>query len=157
MKSGEIQIKSDAYWMGFALREARRALPDDVPVGAVVVYEGTLLAKGRNRREQRQDPSLHAEIDAIRRAARKLKRWHLDHCTLYVTLEPCLMCAGAVLLARMERVVFGALDPKGGALGSVLDVHDQAGFNHRFETEGGIRQEECATILQEFFRSRRGG
>lgn len=150
-------MKSDAYWMGFALREARRALPDDVPVGAVVVCDGTLLARGRNRREQRQDPSLHAEIDAIRRAARRLNRWHLDHCTLYVTLEPCLMCAGAVLLARMERVVFGALDPKGGALGSVLDIHDQPGFNHRFQVEGGILQKECATILQDFFRSRRGG
>jgi tRNA(adenine34) deaminase len=148
--------KKDIEWMGLALKTARRCLPEDVPVGAVVVREGRLLAKGRNRREQRQDPTLHAEIDAMRRAARRLGSWRLDGCLLFVTLEPCVMCAGALILARIEKVIFGAPDPKGGALGSVLSLQAFPGLNHHFDVEKGVLEDECATILQDFFRQRRG-
>ncbi len=139
-----------------ALRGARRAAThDDVPIGAVVVKDGAVLARGRNRREKDDDPTAHAEIVAIRRAARRLGSWRLTGCTLYVTLEPCAMCAGAIVLARLPRLVYGTEDPKAGFVGSLGDLCRDARLNHRVALTTGVLREECATILVEFFRERR--
>ena len=146
----------DEHFMRLALREAERALEhDDVPIGAVLVRDGELLAAGRNERELLQDPTAHAEIIAIREAARALGSWRLLDCVLYVTLEPCAMCAGAIVLARVPRVVFGASDPKAGAAGSVLDVLAEPRLNHRPEVSSGLLSAESAALLQGFFGSRR--
>src|SRR5665213_727965 len=147
----------DEHFMRLALREAERALEhDDVPVGAVVVRGGEVVGAGHNERELRKDPTAHAELLAIREAARTLGRWRLLECVLYVTLEPCAMCAGAIVLARLPRVVFAAPDPKAGAAGSVLDVLSEPRLNHRPEVEGGVLGEECGDLLSGFFASRRG-
>jgi tRNA(adenine34) deaminase len=141
-----------------ALSGARRALTHgDVPVGAVVVMDGAVLARGRNARERDGDPTAHAEIVAIRRAARKLGSWRLGGCTLYVTLEPCAMCAGAVVLARLPRLVYGAADPKAGFTGSLGDLVRDPRLNHRVDVTDGVLEAECARILVEFFRERRKG
>ncbi|HKG04590.1 MAG TPA: tRNA adenosine(34) deaminase TadA [Conexibacter sp.] len=146
----------DEYFMRLALREAERAMEhDDVPIGAVIVHEGEVLATGRNEREERQDPTAHAEVLALREAAEKLGSWRVLDSVLYVTLEPCAMCAGAIVLARMPRVVFGAWDPKAGAAGSVLDILAQPQLNHRPEVSGGLLAEECGALLTSFFASRR--
>jgi tRNA(adenine34) deaminase len=146
----------DEYFMRLALREARLALEhDDVPIGAVLVASGELLAAGHNERELRQDPTAHAEVIALRDASARTHSWRLLHCTLYVTLEPCAMCAGAIVLARVPRVVYGATDPKAGACGSVLDVLGEPRLNHRPQVDGGLLAEECAELLTEFFASRR--
>ena len=146
----------DEYFMRLALREAERALEhDDVPIGAVLVHEGEVLAAGRNEREQRQDPTAHAEVLALREAADKLGSWRVLDSVLYVTLEPCAMCAGAIVLARVPRVVYGTADPKAGAAGSVLDVLAEPRLNHRPDVSGGLLAAECAELLQAFFRSRR--
>jgi tRNA(adenine34) deaminase len=146
----------DEHFMRLALREAERALEhDDVPVGAVLVREGEVAGVGHNERELRQDPSAHAEMLAIREAARALGRWRLLDCVLYVTLEPCAMCAGAIVLARVPRVIFGASDPKAGAAGSVLDVLAEPRLNHRPEVSSGLLGAESAALLQGFFGSRR--
>ena len=143
-------------FMRLAVEEARRALEhDDVPVGAVVVAEGAVVAAGRNERELRGDPTAHAEILALQAAARALGSWRLLGTTLYVTLEPCAMCAGAIVLARVPRVVFGCSDPKAGAAGSVLDVLAEPRLNHRPRVEGGLLGEACAEQLRAFFRARR--
>jgi tRNA(adenine34) deaminase len=143
-------------WMGFALEEARQALAhDDVPVGAVVVREGELLARAHNRREADTDPTAHAEVLAVRAAARALGSWRLDGCTLYVTLEPCTMCAGALVLARLPELVFGAPDPKAGAVGSLFDLARDPRLNHRIEAIGGVLAEDCGNLLTTFFRARR--
>src|SRR3954451_9808059 len=143
-------------WMEAALDEARLAADhDDVPVGAVIVREGELLAAGHNEREHLADPTAHAEVLAIRRAAEALGSWRLLDATLYVTLEPCAMCAGAIVLARIPRVVYGTADPKAGAAGSVLDVLAEPRLNHRPVVAGGLLAEECAALLIEFFASRR--
>ena len=144
-------------WMRLALAEARAALrTQDVPIGAVVVGpDGTVVGRGRNRREADGDPTAHAEILALRDAARALGSWRLDGCTLVVTLEPCAMCAGAIVLARIPTVVFGTPDPKSGAAGSVLDVLGEPALNHRPEVVGGVREAECAGLLREFFATRR--
>lgn len=147
-------------WMRLALEEARAALEtEDVPIGAVVVApDGTVLGRGRNRREADGDPTAHAEVLALRQAARALGTWRLDGCTLVVTLEPCAMCAGAVVLARVPRVVLGAWDDKAGAAGSVLDVLRERRLNHWVEVTGGVLQEECSRLLLDFFAGhRRGG
>ncbi len=142
--------------MRLAMREADRAREhDDVPVGAVVVLDGELVAAGRNERELRQDPTAHAEVLALREAARALGHWRLLGCTLYVTLEPCAMCAGAIVLARVPRVVFGTTDPKAGAAGSVLDVLAEPRLNHRPAVLGGVLAGECAAQLRAFFAARR--
>ena len=142
--------------MGEALRTARRAPAHrDVPVGAVVVKEGAVLSRAHNRREADGDPSAHAEVLAIRRAARKLGSWRLDGCTLYVTLEPCAMCAGAIVLARIPRLVFGAEDPKAGFVGSLGDLCRDPRLNHRLHVTEGILGEACGRILKEFFREKR--
>jgi tRNA(adenine34) deaminase len=146
----------DQRFMRLALREAERALEhDDVPVGAVVVHDGEVAGAAHNERELRQDPTAHAELLAIREASRALGRWRLLDCVLYVTLEPCAMCAGAIVLARVPRVVYGASDPKAGAAGSVLDVLDEPSLNHRPQVEPGLLAEESAALLRDFFGERR--
>jgi tRNA(adenine34) deaminase len=146
----------DEYFMRLALREAERALEhDDVPIGAVVVHEGEVIGAGRNERELRQDPTAHAEMIALREASRALMSWRLTDAVLYITLEPCAMCAGAIVLARVSRVVFGATDPKAGAAGSVLDVLGEPRLNHRPDVAGGLLADEAAALLQDFFGDRR--
>jgi tRNA(adenine34) deaminase len=146
----------DEYFMRLALREAERALEhDDVPIGALVVHEGEVIAAARNERELRQDPTAHAEILALREASSRLGSWRLLATTLYVTLEPCAMCAGAIVLARVPRVVYAAEDPKAGAAGSVLDVLAEPRLNHRPAVARGLLAEEAAQLLRAFFASRR--
>src|SRR3984885_6711119 len=146
----------DEYFMRLALREASRALEhDDVPIGAVVVRDGEVIGLGHNERELRADPTAHAELIALRDAARTLGSWRILDAVLYVTLEPCAMCAGAIVLARVPRVVFGATDPKAGAAGSALDVLDHPRLNHRPQVESGLLAEECADLLRAFFAPRR--
>ena len=143
--------------MGLALERAREAgRHGDVPIGAVVARDGEPLAAAGNERELRGDPTAHAEILAIRAAAEALGGWRLPGTTLYVTLEPCAMCAGAIVLARIPAVVFGAPDPKAGAAGSVLDILAQPALNHRPQVTGGVMEEECASLLRDFFQARRG-
>ena len=147
---------TDEYWMSLALAEAERARGEaEVPVGAVVVLADELVATGRNRRERDQDPLAHAEVLALREAASKIGSWRLIGCTMYVTLEPCAMCAGAIVLSRIPRVVYGTTDPKAGAAGSVLDVLAEPRLNHRPRVDGGVLGEACAEILREFFAERR--
>ena len=146
----------DEWFMRLALREAERALEhDDVPIGAVVVHEGEVIGAGRNERELRRDPTAHAEILALREAAAHLGSWRVLESVIYITLEPCAMCAGAIVLARVPRVVYGTVDPKAGAAGSVLDVLAEPRLNHRPEVAGGLLADECAELLRAFFRSRR--
>jgi tRNA(adenine34) deaminase len=153
---GDRFFPRDEYFMRLALREAERALEhDDVPVGAVVVREGEVIGAAHNERELRQDPSAHAELLAIREAARAVGSWRLLGSVLYVTLEPCAMCAGAIVLGRVPRVVYGTADPKAGAAGSVLDVLAEPRLNHRPEVAGGLLADECAALLRAFFASRR--
>ena len=146
----------DEYYMRLALREAERALDhDDVPIGAVVVHEGEVIAAARNERELRRDPTAHAEILALREAAGHLDSWRLLDTVLYVTLEPCAMCAGAIVLARVPRVVYATDDPKAGAAGSVLDVLAEPRLNHRPAVARGLLADEAAELLRAFFASRR--
>lgn len=148
--------KTDAEWMARALDLAREtAERGDVPVGAVIVREGLAVASAGNSREVDLDPTAHAELVAIREAASAMGGWRLPDTTLYVTLEPCAMCAGAIVLARIPRVVFGASDPKAGAAGSLIDVLGEPGLNHRPEVVGGVLATECGEVLSEFFASRR--
>jgi tRNA(adenine34) deaminase len=146
----------DEYFMRLALREAERALEhDDVPIGAVVVHDGEVLAAARNERELRNDPTAHAEVLALREASARLGTWRLLETVLYVTLEPCAMCAGAIVLGRVPRVVYAADDPKAGAAGSVLDVLSEPRLNHRPVVDGGLLAGEAAELLRAFFASRR--
>ncbi len=146
----------DEYFMRLALREAERAAEhDDVPVGCVVAREGEVIAAAPNERELRGDPTAHCEILALREAATATGTWRLSDAVAYVTLEPCTMCAGALVLARVSRVVYGAADPKAGAAGSVLDVLAEPRLNHRPEVAGGLLAEESAELLRSFFDSRR--
>ena len=146
----------DERWMRVALAAAREAqVAGEVPVGAAVVRDGVLIATGRNAPRQLHDPTAHAEITALRAAAQQLGNYRLDGCTLYVTLEPCLMCAGAMLHARLARVVFGAPDPKTGAAGSVANAFAEPRLNHQTAVEGGVLAGECAAVLQDFFGQRR--
>ena len=139
-----------------ALAEARAAIEhDDVPIGAVVVRGDSIIGRGRNERERREDPTAHAEILALREAAAALGSWRVLDATLYVTLEPCAMCAGAIVLSRIPRVVYGCPDPKAGAAGSVLDVLAEPRLNHRPDVHGGVLDAECADLLRSFFRARR--
>ena len=144
------------YFMRLALREAERALEhEDVPIGAVLVREGEVVAAAHNERELRQDPTAHAETIVLREAARAAGSWRVLDAVLYVTLEPCAMCAGAIVLARVPRVVFGASDPKAGACGSVLDVLGEPRLNHRPVVAGGLLAQECGEMISAFFASRR--
>ena len=142
--------------MRLALREAERALEhDDVPIGALIVHDGEVIGSGHNERELRQDPTAHAEMIALRDAARTLGSWRILDAVLYVTLEPCAMCAGAIVLARVPRVTYAARDPKAGAAGSVLDVLDEPRLNHCPTVTGGLLAAESAEMLHEFFATRR--
>ena len=146
----------DEYYMRLALREAERAVEhDDVPIGCVVAHGGEVIAAARNERELRGDPTAHAEILALREASRHLAGWRLVDTVLYVTLEPCAMCAGAIVLARVPRVVYAAPDPKAGAAGSVLDVLREPRLNHRPDVAAGLLAGEAAALLRDFFASRR--
>ena len=146
----------DEKCMALALEEAARAAElGEVPIGAVVVHDGEVIARAGNRRETDADPAAHAEFSALMRASRVLGRWRLTGCTVYVTLEPCLMCAGLMVNSRIDRCVFGAPDPKGGAVGTLYDVSHDARLNHEFEVEGGVLEAECAEVLRAFFKRRR--
>ena len=149
--------EADAEWMSIALAEARLAAEaGEVPVGAVIVRNGAVIARASNRTIRDQDATAHAESLAIRAASDVVDSWRLEGCTLYVTLEPCAMCAGALVLARVDRVVFGAWDPKAGMAGSVGDVLRHPRLNHRPEVRGGVCEEECGAVLRDFFAARRG-
>ena len=148
---------SDESAMRAALAEAESAAEaGEVPVGAIVVVDGEVVAAAHNRTITGQDPSGHAEVLALRAAAQRLDKHRLTNATLFVTLEPCVMCVGAIAQARVARVVFGAYDGKAGALGSVVDLSDSRALNHRFEVNGGLLADDCADLLQSFFASRRG-
>jgi tRNA(adenine34) deaminase len=146
----------DEYFMRLALREAERAIEhDDVPIGGVIVREGEVIGSGHNEREIRADPTAHAEMIALREAARALGSWRVLDAVMYVTLEPCAMCAGAIVLARVPRVIFGATDPRAGAAGSIFDILDEPRLNHRPQVAGGLLAEESAGLLRGFFAPRR--
>ena len=149
-------MSDDERFMREALEEARLAAEEgEVPIGAVVVCDGEVVARAHNRRETDLDPSAHAEFSAMVAASRALGRWRLSGCTVYVTLEPCLMCAGLMVNARIDRCVYGAADPKGGALGTLYDVSHDPRLNHEFEVVGGVLEAECAGVLRDFFKRRR--
>jgi len=148
--------KSDYFYMEMALEQAREACTcGEVPVGAVLVRDGQVIAACRNRCEELKDATAHAEILALREGSRHLGGWRLPGTTLYVTLEPCPMCAGALVQARVERLVYGAADPKGGACGTLYNIVQDERLNHRLDVTGGVLKEACAALLQDFFRSRR--
>jgi tRNA(adenine34) deaminase len=154
---GSVSGSVDEAWMRRALEEARACLEwDDVPIGAVVVRGDEVIGAAGNQRERLGDPTAHAEILALRGAAESMGQWRLEGCTLVVTLEPCAMCSGAAVLARVPRVVFGASDPKAGFAGSLGDLLRDPRLNHRAEVIGGVLEDECGVLLREFFRSRRG-
>ena len=156
MTLGLHQDEIDRRFMQRALDEARAALEsEDVPVGAVVVHEGHIIGRGHNQREMLQDPTAHAEMLALTAAADYLGRWRLEGCTIYVTLEPCAMCAGALVLGRIERLVYGASDDKAGACGSLFDIPRDQRLNHNIETVGGVLADPSAQLLRDFFRRRR--
>lgn len=152
-----MEENQDSFFMRIAIKEAKKSLPEDVPVGALVVREGKIISRGHNQKERKKDPTLHAEIVALRGAAKKLGSWYLSDCILFVTFEPCPMCAGALIQARIKGVIFGAFDPKGGALGSVVNLSKEGLFNHRFPVKGGVEGEACGKLLSDFFKARRGG
>lgn len=146
----------DSHFMKEALAEAQKAFElDEVPIGAVVVKDGEIIGRGHNLRERKKDPTLHAEIIAIRQATAALGGWRLTDCDLYVTIEPCPMCAGAILQARIRRLVFGARDPKAGCAGSLYNLLEDQRFNHRTEVTEGVMKDSCALIIREYFRQKR--
>ena len=156
MAAGFSQEEIDQRYMSEALKiVAETEDSEDVPVGAVVVYQQRIIARGWNQREKLQDPTAHAEMIALTAAASHVGSWRLDDCTLYVTLEPCPMCAGALVLARLTRLVFGAYDPKAGACGSLFNIVQDTRLNHRVATTGGVLAGPCAEVLRDFFRRRR--
>ena len=147
---------TDQKFMLLALKEAQKSYnKEEIPVGAVIVKDGQIIARGHNLKETKNDTTNHAEIIAIKKASKKLKSWRLTGCTMYVTLEPCTMCAGALIQARLDKVVIGTMDEKTGACGSVLNVLEDYKFNHKVEIEKGILEKECRDILQSFFRKLR--
>jgi len=155
-EGGTAEGKSDSYWMRQALRLAEQAAAcGEVPIGAVVVKDGEQVSGAHNQREAWHDPTAHAELIAIREASRTQRTWRLQGCTLYVTLEPCPMCAGAIILSRLERIVYGAKDPKGGAVISKMQLLQPGIWNHQPMIEGGILSDECGMILKDFFRQLR--
>jgi tRNA(adenine34) deaminase len=146
-------VDQDQYFMRAALNEAAVAEAlAEVPIGAVVVLDSQIVGRGHNLRETSNDPTTHAEIIAIQQAAKKLNSWRLLDCTLYVTLEPCVMCMGAIILARIPHLVFGCHDPKAGAVGSIYNFAEDERFNHQVQVRGGVLQQECSTQLSDFFR-----
>lgn len=150
-------MTADERYMREALRQAKKAyMLQEVPIGCVIVREERIIARGYNRRNTDKNTLSHAELIAIRKASRKTGDWRLEDCTMYITLEPCQMCAGAIVQARMGRVVIGAMNPKAGCAGSVLNLLEMPEFNHQAEVERGVLEEECSRILTEFFRNLRG-
>jgi tRNA(adenine34) deaminase len=149
-------LHTHEWYMKEALKEAQKARDkDETPIGAVIVKDGKIIARGHNEKELKNDPTLHAEITAIKKACRKLGSWRLNDCDMYVTLEPCAMCAGALIQARLRKLYIGTTDPKAGAVGSVIDVLFVESFNHRVQVEYGIMKTECSEILKNFFRELR--
>lgn len=149
-------MNQEEKFMKAAIREARKAEKlEEVPIGCVIVYEGKIIARGYNRRNTDKNTLAHAELLAIKKASKKLGDWRLEGCTLYVTLEPCQMCAGAIVQARMDKVVIGSMNPKAGCAGSVLNLLQISAFNHQVELKKGVLEEECSTMLSSFFRNLR--
>ncbi len=143
-------------YMMEAIKEAKKALiKDEVPIGCVIVHNDKIIARGYNLRETKQQSIAHAEIIAIQKACKKIGSWRLENCTLYVTLEPCPMCSGAILQSRIDNVVFGAYDPKGGCIESCMKMYDVKGFNHYPNTIGGLMEDECSKLLKDFFKEKR--
>lgn len=158
MPEGLIDVQSDAYFMGEALRQAQRAsAAGEVPIGAVIVREGKIIARARNQVESLRDATAHAEMLAITQAESVMDDWRLSDCDLFVTKEPCPMCAGALVHARVRRVVFGCGDPRGGAAGGLLNLLQMPGLNHQCEIRAGVLEEACAGLLRGFFQERRAG
>jgi tRNA(adenine34) deaminase len=156
LESSDDRSLADQRFMQMALAEAAAAAAEDeVPIGAVIVHEGQVLAAAHNQREQLRDPTAHAEMIAITQAATALNSWRLESCTLYVTLEPCPMCAGAIVQSRVKRVVYGADDPKAGAVKTLYQLLDDTRLNHRAEVTAGVLAEECGRVLSEFFQQKR--
>ena len=146
----------DEKFMLLALKEAEKsAIFDEVPVGAIIVKDSKVIARGHNLREKTNDPTAHAEIVAIRKACKKLNSWRLEDCTMYVTIEPCSMCAGTLLWTRIKRIVYGAKDPKGGALVSSFALFDSKSINHHPEITGGVLEDKCSIIMSSFFKTKR--
>ncbi|MCD8016004.1 MAG: tRNA adenosine(34) deaminase TadA [Lachnospiraceae bacterium] len=149
-------MTTDEKYMREALRQAKKAYAlQEVPIGCVIVYEDRIVARGYNRRNTDKNTTAHAEINAIRRASKKLGDWRLEGCTIYITLEPCQMCAGAIVQARITRAVIGAMNPKAGCGGSILNLLEMPEFNHQVSVERGVLKEECSTMLSAFFRELR--
>lgn len=149
-------MRDEEKFMKEAIRQAKKAYAlREVPIGCVIVYEGKIIARGYNRRNTDKNTTSHAEINAIRKASKKLGDWRLEGCTLYVTLEPCQMCAGAIVQARIDKVVIGSMNPKAGCAGSVLNLLEMDGFNHKVEVERRVLEEECSTMLSGFFKELR--
>jgi tRNA(adenine34) deaminase len=153
---GGASVEEHEQWMQEAISEALKAETiHEVPIGAVIVHEGRIIGRGHNLRETSMDPTAHAEMIAIREASEYLKTWRLLNCTLYVTLEPCPMCAGAIVQSRIVRVVYGTIDPKAGCAGTLMNLLQEDRFNHRVEVINGILREECSSLLTSFFRKLR--
>ena len=149
-------MRDEEKFMKEAIRQAKKAYAlREVPIGCVIVYEGKIIARGYNRRNTDKNTTSHAEINAIRKASKKLGDWRLEGCTLYVTLESCQMCAGAIVQARIDKIVIGSMNPKAGCAGSVLNLLEMDGFNHKVEVERGVLEEECSTMLSGFFKELR--
>ena len=155
-QGGMVMMSMDEKYMKEAIRQSKKAYAlDETPIGCVIVHEGKIIGRGYNRRNTDKSPLAHAEIAAIRKASKKLGDWRLEECTLYVTLEPCQMCAGAIIQSRIPRVVVGCMNPKAGCAGSVLDLLHIAQFNHQAELETGVLEEECSQLMKQFFRELR--
>ena len=144
------------FYMKEAIKEAKKAeKKDEVPIGAVIVYQDKIIARGHNLREKKQMSLAHAEVEAIQKACKKMGTWRLEDCEIYVTLEPCPMCAGAILQSRIAKVIYGASDPKGGSVGSCFNMYSIPGFNHYPEVISGVMEKECADLLKNFFKNKR--
>ena len=149
-------MEKEIKYMKEALKEAKKAeLIDEVPIGCIIVKDDKIIARGHNQRETNQSPIGHAEIIAINKASKKLKSWRLEGCDIYVTLEPCIMCSGAIIQSRIRKVYYGAFDPKGGALGSSINVLEAQNINHHPEVISGVMQEECSKIITNYFKAKR--
>ncbi len=149
-------MTEEERYMGYAITQAKKALVnEDVTIGCVIVYQGKIIARGYNKRNKKKTTLAHAELDAIAKASKVLGDWRLEDCTMYVTLEPCQMCAGAIVQARIPRVVIGGMNPKAGCAGSVLNLLQMQEFNHQVDVVRGVREEECSKMLSDFFRSLR--
>ncbi len=149
-------MTQEERYMGYAITQAKKALlSEDVPIGCIIVYQGQIIARGYNKRNKKKTTLAHAELDAIAKASKRLGDWRLEDCTMYVTLEPCPMCAGAIVQARIPRVVIGCMNPKAGCAGSVLDMLHEEAFNHQVEVVRGVREAECSELLSSFFRELR--